>query len=104
MGIVLGSNFDVQTALPLDSRLVVADLTARDAIDPLQRYEGMIVYVKSEETNFQLVGGTANENWTELSGSGSGGGSGSGLNYISGAPEVYQGSRVITLEIGRAHV
>lgn len=70
MGITLGSNFDVQTGLPLDSRTVVADLTARDAINSLQRYEGMIVYVVAEGTNFQLVGGILNADWKELSGGG----------------------------------
>lgn len=70
MGIIVGSNFDVQTALPLDSRSIIADLTARDAIDSLIRYEGMIVYVEAEETNFQLVGGITNGDWTELSGGG----------------------------------
>ena len=72
MGIALGSNFDVQTALPIDSRLIVADLTARDAINSLQRYEGMLVYVESEETNFQLIAGITNGDWVELSGGGGG--------------------------------
>ena len=75
MGIELGSNFDVKTTLPLDSRLKVADSTARDAIVSGVRYEGMIVYVVSEATNFQLVGGIANGDWTKLAGSGGGGGS-----------------------------
>lgn len=74
MGIELGSNFDVKTSLPLDSRLKVADLTARDAIVSGVRYEGMIVYVVSEATNFQLVGGITNGDWKKLSGSGGGGG------------------------------
>lgn len=74
MGIALGSNFDVQTGLPLDSRVVVADTTARDAISTLRRYEGLIVYVISEATNFQLVGGITDGDWQELSGSGGGGG------------------------------
>jgi hypothetical protein len=76
MGIELTSNFDVKTALPLDSRLLVADITARDAIENLHRYEGMIVYVKDEKTNYQLVGGVTNSDWQELSGSGAGGGGG----------------------------
>ena len=76
MGIVLGSQFDVQTALPLDSRLVVADLTARNALSSLVRYEGMIVYVLSEQNNYQLIGGITNGDWQELSGSGGGGGGG----------------------------
>lgn len=70
MGISLGSNFDIQTALPLDSRLVVADTTARDAIAALRRYEGMIVYSEADETNYQLVGGIANGDWVQLSGDG----------------------------------
>ncbi len=75
MGIELGSNFDVKTTLPLDSRLKVADSTARDAIVSGVRYEGMIVYVVADATNFQLVGGIANGDWTKLAGSGGGGGS-----------------------------
>lgn len=73
MGIVLGSNFDVQTALALDSRLHQADLTARDAINPLVRYEGMIVYVVAEAKAYYLKGGIDNADWEEV-GSGSGGG------------------------------
>lgn len=65
MGIQVGSNFDLQTALPLDSRTVVADLTARDAITTGLRYEGLEVYVESEEKNYQLIGGTGNLNWVE---------------------------------------
>lgn len=80
MGIVLGSNFDVQTALPLDSRTVVADITARDAINALQRYEGMIVYVVDVQKNFQLIGGITDFDWQELSGGG-GGGVGGGLSW-----------------------
>jgi len=74
MGIEISSEFDVQTALPIDSRFVVADLTARDAIPALRRYEGLICYVESEETNYQLVGGIDDINWVELSGGGGGGG------------------------------
>jgi hypothetical protein len=77
MGIVLASNFDVETALPLDSRLKVADTTERDAIDSLVRYEGMIVYVVADGTNYQLVGGITNGDWQELSGGGGAGGGGS---------------------------
>lgn len=74
MGIVLGSNFDVQTALPLDARTVVADATARDAIDSLIRYEGLTVYVVADATNYQLVGGITNGDWVELAGAGGAGG------------------------------
>lgn len=72
MGIELNSQFDVLTGLPLDGRTVAADITERNAIPALRRYEGLIVYVESAETNYQLVGGIDNANWEELSGSGSG--------------------------------
>lgn len=70
MGIVLGSNFTVNTTLPLDDRQTVADTTARDAIDSGRRFEGMIVYVEADEKNYQLVGGITDSDWEEL---GSGG-------------------------------
>ncbi len=66
MGITLGSNFDVQTALPLDSRIIVADTTARDALSALRRYEGLTVYSLADETNYQLVGGITNGDWVNL--------------------------------------
>lgn len=70
MGIALGSNFTLNTALPLDDRSTVADITARNAIPALRRFEGLLVYVENEQTNYQLVGGILDANWTELSGSG----------------------------------
>ena len=73
------TNFRVITNLPIDSRLVVADLTARDAINSLYRYEGMLVYVVSDQNNYQLVGGIANANWLTLSFSGSSYSAGTGL-------------------------
>lgn len=103
MGITLGSNFDVQTALPLDSRSVVADLTARDAINALQRYEGMIVYVVAEGTNFQLVGGILDANWTELSGGG-GGISPDGLRIISASGTVTADDNAIVITGASANV
>jgi hypothetical protein len=72
MGIALGSNFTVNTALPLDDRTTFADLTARDALDALRRYEGLKVYVTSEQKYYSLVGGIANVNWVEDTGGGGG--------------------------------
>lgn len=65
-GIQLTTNFDVNTGLPLDSREVVADLTARDAISDLVRYEGLEVYVTAEAKSFKLVGGITNDDWQSL--------------------------------------
>ena len=74
MGIVLGSQFDMSAALALDSRLQQADLTARDAIPSGIRYEGMPVYVISEETTYFLKGGITNSDWEEVGSGASGGG------------------------------
>lgn len=66
MGITLASNFDVNAALPLDSRIIVADLTARDAIAAGRRYLGMVVYVISDTITYQLKGGILNADWVEF--------------------------------------
>lgn len=70
MGIQIASNFDVFAALPIDSRMVSADLAARDAIDAAVRYEGLIVYVLADQTNYQLQGGTGNGDWVAIGGGG----------------------------------
>lgn len=71
MGIALASQFDVNAALPLDSRMQVVDNTARDAIVSGRRWEGMIVYSVGAAKAYQLVGGVTNSDWVEV-GSGSG--------------------------------
>lgn len=70
MGIEVASAFTRKSTQPIDDSLIVADTTARDALDAGIRYEGMIVYSVADETNFQLVGGITNGDWSELSGSG----------------------------------
>ena len=50
------SGFRVQSNDAIDSRLVCADLAARDAIPVASRYEGLQTYVVSEETIFILQG------------------------------------------------
>lgn len=80
-GIEIPNNFDLNSPLPLDARTVAADITARNAIPSVARHEGLIVYVIEEATNFQLIGGIANENWQEFSGGG--GGIGSTLTWKS---------------------
>ena len=61
--IQLGSNFKLNSQLPLDARTVVADTIALNAIPMGERYEGLTVYVVSNSTNYQLRGGIANSNW-----------------------------------------
>lgn len=72
MGIQLASNFDVNAALPLDSRMIAADATARDAIIAGVRYEGMLVYVVADQTMYQLQGGITNGDWAAAGGGGGG--------------------------------
>ena len=66
MSIILSSNFTENAQLPLDSRTVVADLMARDAIPAIQRYDGLTVYVTAEQTTYQLIGGIENTDWVEF--------------------------------------
>jgi len=64
MGIAIGSNFDMQAALPLDSRDVVADNTARNAIPSGVRFLGMKVTVISPNmVTYVLKDGITNANW-----------------------------------------
>jgi hypothetical protein len=70
MGIPLGSNFDLTAGLPLDARVVVADLTARDAIPPVQRFIGLEVWVDSEVKKYRLQAGITNGDWVEITDTG----------------------------------
>ncbi len=60
------SGFRVQSTDPIDSRLVCADLAARDAIPAEARYEGLQTYVVSEQKIFILQGGIQNENFINI--------------------------------------
>jgi hypothetical protein len=70
MSIQVNDGFKVNTNIPVDSRYVVADLTARDAVDPLVRYDGLATYVRSTQTTYRLKGGILNANWVEDGGAG----------------------------------
>jgi hypothetical protein len=72
MGTKIATNFDLAAQIPLDTRMVVADLTARDAIAAIKRFDGLFTYVVSEAVTYQLQGGITNGDW-EVYGSGSGG-------------------------------
>jgi len=73
-GIPLQTNFDVQVALPIDSRQSMPTLSDRDNIASGIRWKGMIVYVNEDDKHWALIGGTTNAFWTEI-----GGGSGKGI-------------------------
>ena len=51
---------------PADYPPSVADLTERNAITGDQRYEGVIIYVISDMTTYQLRGGSENTDWVTL--------------------------------------
>ena len=74
MGIPLGSQFDLVAGLPLDSRDVVADIAARDAIDSLVRYLGFTVYVIDQKKFYTLKDGLLNGDWVVV-------GDGAALTY-----------------------
>lgn len=74
MATTLVDGFYLNTALPLDLKSVMADLTARDAIPALHRYVGLAVYVVSEQMTYRLKSGITNGDWEEDGGGGTGGG------------------------------
>lgn len=59
----------------------VLTLADRDAILPLRREAGMVVYVIENGKEYRLIGGILNTNWSEIV-AGSGGGSTSSQNYL----------------------
>jgi len=84
-GIYLTTNFVPNTNNPLDSRIVVADLTARNSLT--FTYPGMIAYVSANDSLYFLSGGTTSSYWKPLSaivGHISGGSGGGVWGSISG--------------------
>ena len=61
----VGTNFQVTGQLPLDNRYVFNDTIERNSISMNYRYEGLSVYIKNLQKNFQLRGGIENINWQE---------------------------------------
>ena len=59
-------SFDMKAQRPLDSRSVQATVVSRNAIPSYQRYEGLIVYVRETQHNYQLRGGILDINWVEI--------------------------------------
>jgi len=57
--------FDIRVQFPIDLRIVKADINARNAIETLQRYEGLAVWVVSEQKLYRLVGGITNDDWVD---------------------------------------
>ena len=67
-GISVASGFKLQAKVPLDGRLVVDSITDRNAlVTENGAYEGMVVYVKADNTLYKLDG-TTNSNWSAIGG------------------------------------
>ncbi|MBP6974946.1 MAG: tail fiber domain-containing protein [Candidatus Pacebacteria bacterium] len=107
--IPLGSNFQLNSQLPLDARSVATTITTRNAISSGARYEGMVVYVIDSDgsgnpATYQLQNGITNSDWVEF---GSGVGSGtvtsvsvSTANGVSGSVSNNTTTPAITLTLG----
>lgn len=78
MAYPVADEFGRTTAQPRFSDEVFDTLAERDAFASGLRYEGMLVYVKEDETSYRLKGGTDNVNWVV-----DGGGSGSGVVVVA---------------------
>jgi hypothetical protein len=59
------TNFNINSPQAIDTRMVVVDTNARNGIT--WKYEGLLVYVLSDQTNYQLRGGTTNDKWVTIS-------------------------------------
>ena len=70
MSINVTSNFREKSAKPIEDKMVVADLTARDAIDSSERFEGLYTYSVADKKTYQLQGGITNGDWVDVSGGG----------------------------------
>lgn len=54
-GIPLSASFDLSGQKPLDARDVVENISERDAMPDMQKYEGMVVYCIETKLSYQLV-------------------------------------------------
>lgn len=72
MAINIQDGFNVQTNKPIDARFVFADVTARNALSSLLRYEGLTVYVIATKKYYSLINGILDANWVEGAGGGKG--------------------------------
>lgn len=66
MAVVAIDPFDFRAPFPIDLRMRRENIGERDTIPTNNRWEGMLVYVVSEQTWYGLVGGVGNENWIAL--------------------------------------
>jgi len=62
----LGYQFDRLFSKPIETNRQVQTINERDEIDENKRWEGMLVYVTSDESTYELRGGVSNAYWEKL--------------------------------------
>lgn len=68
MATALAGNFEVNAGLPLDHKIIKADIAARDAIPAVQRYIGMFVTVQDTNITYKLSWPLTNSDWSVFGG------------------------------------
>lgn len=64
MAMKIVDNFNISKQAPLDSRSVFGSVDeALEKINIYQRYDGLIVYIKSEESYYRFTGGINDEDF-----------------------------------------
>lgn len=64
----INDNFQLLAALSLDDRYKQTTISARDAISPTRRFQGLLSFVEQTGTLYMLVGGIENTNWKGIAG------------------------------------
>lgn len=59
----VGTNFKINSQIPIDSRYVFTDTASRNAMSINYRYQGLLTYTINDSTYWSLVGGLNNSNW-----------------------------------------
>lgn len=65
MSLTRNDNLEIRAPKPVDTRMVVSNTAARDAIAAPVRFEGLRVYISETFTWYTLKGGIEDANWVE---------------------------------------
>ena len=63
MAIPVADGFNITTNIPVDKRFIFNTVAERDALSELERYEGLVTYVKEGALLCHLKGGITNDKW-----------------------------------------
>lgn len=66
MAIKVADGFEITTNIPVDKRFRFSTIAERDALSPLERYEGLVTYVEEGSLLCQLKGGITNDKWSPV--------------------------------------